>query len=138
MRPDFYNVVMPTLGPEQYAFSAYIHYENGDKSKPHVIAYWHTETPPSAEEADALQRHAEEEDIDFTLIVVRTVTENQFKHSQKTFGFSVAGEQREAALSAIKYLKQIHPGEFEKFAQACWESAWARLSQNFPQSWPKE
>ena len=131
-------MVMPTLGPEQYTFSCYIHYANGDKSKPRVIAYWNTDTPPTPEEENALYQHAEDEDIDFTLIVVRTVTENQFKQSTKTFRFSLAGEQQEAALSAINYLKQIYPGDFERFAQACWESAWARLSQNFPQSWPKE
>lgn len=71
---------MSNPGPERFAFLAYIHYEDGDTSKPQVIAYWNKDDArPSPEEEDILQQHAEDQDISFTLIVTRTVTENQFR-----------------------------------------------------------
>jgi hypothetical protein len=127
---------MPTPGPEQYRFPAYIHYENGDTSKPQVIAYWKKdEAPPTPEEEDILQQHAEDHDVSFTLIVTRTVTENQFRQSEKIFRAS-APDAGPAVLSVVRYLEQLHPGEFELFKQACWESARARRSKDFPQSYP--
>ena len=127
---------MPTPRPEQYRFPAYIHYENGDTSKPHLIAYWRKgDAPPTPEEGDTLQKHAKDHDIEFTLIVTRTVIENQFRQSEKTFRASVPGA-RLSILSVIRYLGQLHPGEFEIFKQVCWESARATRSKNFPRSYP--
>lgn len=127
---------MPAPGPEQYRFPAYIHYDDGDTSKPHLIVYWRKgDAPPTVEEEDTLRKHAEDHDIEFTLIVTRTVTKNQFRQSQKTFRASVGGAGF-AVPSVIRYLEQLHPGEFEAFKQACWESAQAKSSKDFPRSYP--
>jgi hypothetical protein len=127
---------MPNPGPDRYSFPVYIHYEDGDTSKPQLIAYWKKDdAPPTPEEEDSLQRHAEDHDVSFTLIVARTVTEPQFRQSEITFRAS-SPDAGPAVLSVIRYLEQRHPGEFELFKQACWESARARRSKDFPQSYP--
>ena len=128
---------MPNLGPELYKFLTYIHYDQETPTMPQLIANQYTTDIPSEAEAERLQKHVDDEDIEFTLIVTRTVTEDKFKRSTKHFSFDVAGTNTVAALAAINHLRQLHPGEFEQFAQACWESAWAKLSKSFPQTWPK-
>jgi hypothetical protein len=128
---------MPNLGPELYKFLTYAHYDPETPKMPRLIAYQQPTGTPSNAEAERLRQHADEEDIEFTLIVTRTVREDQFKRSTKHFSFDLAGANTVEALAAIDHLRQLHPGEFERFTQACWENSWARLSQNFPQMWPK-
>lgn len=129
---------MPNIPPETYKFSAYISYVDGDSSKPRIIAYWSLNGQLSDQETDALQKHADDEAIEFLLVVTRTVTENLRKQPVIQWDTHIAGENTEAAQAAINYLKQLHPNEFEQFAQSCWQSAWAKLNKNFPQAWPKD
>ena len=60
---------MPNLSPEQHTFRTYVHYDDGNASKPRLIAYPDSKAEPSAAEAAALRQHEEDEDIEFKLIV---------------------------------------------------------------------
>jgi hypothetical protein len=127
---------MPNLGPETYSFGIYVHYDDATPQQPRLVVYLSSNEPPKDEESERLQQHAEDEDLEATLVITRTVTEDQFHQSTKHYRFSISGRDGVAVQSAADYLKQLHPAQFNEFLVACWTAAWGRAHKSFPLRFP--
>lgn len=128
---------MPNLGPEPHEFTLYVHYEDASSKTPELIVYLKAKpgSIPTNEEANLLNKHAEDEDLIAHLIIQRIVTEDAFHRSTVEFSSFVV-DDADTVKSAISYLKQLHPGEFEEFTKLCWMTAQAHYYAGFPKRFP--
>ena len=61
-----YNVSMPTVPPQTWSFSCFIHLKDDQAAKPQVIVYWDG-SPLESDEVAGMERHDAEGDVEFTL-----------------------------------------------------------------------